>query len=167
MSELNTIETTIALLSRGLEIKNWSLVESALYFLVGSKASASQDESLDVSPIPPKKTKVDTSNKRIKSSANQDMDFSVERPSKKKARVKGVNKFEDMVKNVSIEEDPDIFNAINDNVKPTPRKRPKYKPAKILCSQCDSEDLVNPALVADKNSYVCSRCIEKRVKGRR
>lgn len=56
----------------------------------------------------------------------------------------------------------DLEKHINDNVTRTPRRTP-YTPLTVTCSSCSKTMQVNPALVSDRSSYTCDRCISKRV----
>lgn len=75
------------------------------------------------------------------------------------ARKSGKNKFSpDDYKDYT----NDLEKHINDNVARTPRRTP-YTPLTVTCLSCSKTMQVNPALVSDRSSYTCDRCISKRV----
>lgn len=162
MSLLNTLESAINLIEQGVELEEWKLVHAGLFLLQSEDRPAKQlpqSSKLKKSPKPQTETQ---------QQSRDSLDFTVNKKKKGRSeRVVGKNKFEDMVNNIKIEEDPAEYEAINDNIKPTPRKRPKYKDIKVTCIECDEMKNVNPALVLDKNSFTCSGCLEKRVRGKR
>lgn len=72
--------------------------------------------------------------------------------------VKSANLFDP----ADLELDPEPgYDAINDNVKRTPRRKP-YTPKKVSCSECSKTFEVNPK-IATSDVYTCDKCISRRI----
>lgn len=91
------------------------------------------------------------------------MDFTINRSPVKKGRTvkaSNVNEFENM--KVDIQEE-DGYDKIDDSTKKrTPRNRDPHQDVNAVCVRCNESYEVHPSLL--KASYVCDKCILKKVK---
>lgn len=91
------------------------------------------------------------------------MDFTINRSPIKKGRTvkaSNVNEFENM--KVDIQEE-DGYDKIDDSTKKrTPRNRDPHQDVNAVCVRCNESYEVHPSLL--KASYVCDKCILKKVK---
>ena len=82
------------------------------------------------------------------------------KPSRKVSAEGKVNKFEDMQDAIAEAGRESGYDKINDNVKPTSRRRKSYSTKDVNCVECNKTFSVHPMFVRD--NYTCDKCISRR-----
>jgi hypothetical protein len=172
------------LLEKALEECNWDFVSDVYEMMTGKRIEppapddvfdmlcnisdkiANIEYSLSTENKEPVKVKKQSKTTRKKQSTakktENKTDFSVasSKPSRKISGENRENKFEQMTDAIYEAEKENGYDQINDNVKPTSRKRNSYSDKSVTCIECSKTFNVHPMFA--RSNYTCDRCLGKR-----